>query len=303
MARMHRWVGVVALGLALGGCVSQEKYNALKLDRDQLGDRLAQAELNSSELRTQAEMLKNQLAAFNGAGGTKDAVLANLTASNAQLQKDLDELNRKYMDAIGRTVAAGPALPEKLTSILTEFAAKYPDLVDFDAHRGIVKFKSDVTFALGDATLTPKAREVIAKFATILGSPDAANYELMVAGHTDSTRVSNPATIQAGHKDNWYLSAHRAIAVGEELQSQRISAQRLGVTGYADQRPVASNGSSTGQAQNRRVEVLILPSTVRGSQMASGTGTAVPASATKSRNSINKDIVMPATPPKPMINK
>ena len=43
----------------------------------------------------------------------------------------------------------------------------------------------------------------------------------MVAGHTDNTRVVNPATIQAGHKDNWYLSAHRAISVGKELPSDQ----------------------------------------------------------------------------------
>jgi hypothetical protein len=40
------------------------------------------------------------------------------------------------------------------------------------------------------------------------------------------------------------------------------------VTGYADQRPVASNNSEGGKAQNRRVEVLILPTTVRSNAMA-----------------------------------
>ena len=103
-------------------------------------------------------------------------------------------------------------------------------------------------------------------------SPAASGYELMVAGHTDSTRVSRPETIAAGHKDNWYLSAHRAIAVGGELQSQRVNAQRLAVVGYADQRPVASNSSDSGRAQNRRVEVLILPTTVRGGAAVAGSG-------------------------------
>ena len=34
MARMSHWLSLAALGLTLTGCVSQEKYNALKLDRD-----------------------------------------------------------------------------------------------------------------------------------------------------------------------------------------------------------------------------------------------------------------------------
>ena len=44
--------------------------------------------------------------------------------------------------------------------------------------------------------------------------------------------------------------------------SQGVVATRLGVTGYADQRPVASNDNAAGKQQNRRVEVLILPTTV-----------------------------------------
>jgi chemotaxis protein MotB len=85
----------------------------------------------------------------------------------------------------------------------------------------------------------------------------------MVAGHTDNSRVINPATIAAGHKDNWYLSAHRAISVGSALISDHVNPQRLAVTGYAEQRPVASNNSEQGKQMNRRVEVLILPTTVR----------------------------------------
>src|SRR5206468_10707267 len=183
----------------------------------------------------------------NGVGG-KDGMILNLTNQNAEMQKQLDELNRRYADAVSKVGAASP-LPQELTNDLSEFARQNPDLVDFDAARGIVKFKSDVTFAPGSAEVTPRAKEVIAKFSTILNSPAAASYELIVAGHTDSTNVVNPATIQAGHKNNWYLSAHRAIAVGSELQAHRVGAHRMGVTGYADQRPIASNSSDTGKAK------------------------------------------------------
>src|SRR5207237_9004868 len=139
---------------------------------------------------------------------------------------------------------------------LVEFARQNPDLVDFDSARGIVKFKSDVTFSPGSAEVTAKAREAIGRFSQILNSPAAAGYELMVAGHTDNTRVVNPATLAAGHKDNWYLSAHRAIAVGSALMSDQVNPQRMAVTGYADQKPIASNASEAGKQMNRRVEVL-----------------------------------------------
>jgi chemotaxis protein MotB len=141
-------------------------------------------------------------------------------------------------------------LPEAVNNALTDFANQNPDLVDFDSARGVVKFKSDVTFNTGSAELRPEVRQAIARFAQILNSPAAASYELQVAGHTDSQRVSNKATMAAGHKDNWYLSSHRAISVGQALQGQQVDAKRIAVVGYADQHPVASNASEQGRAQN-----------------------------------------------------
>ncbi|MEO6436266.1 MAG: OmpA family protein, partial [Tepidisphaeraceae bacterium] len=122
-----------------------------------------------------------------------------------------------------------------------------------------------------------------------------------------NTNVVNPATVQAGHKNNWYLSAHRAISVGSELQGQRINSQRLAVTGYADQRPIASNASESGKQQNRRVEVLILPTQVRSTGTIAGAPAGrIAAPAAKPR--LNKDtgtLAQPsaATEQKPAFNK
>jgi len=265
MQRMHlggRILLAAAVPLLLVGCGPQEKYNALKLERDGLVEQLSRAQTDASGARAEADSYKNQLNQFMNGMNTKDGLVGNLNQQLASLQSQYDELTRKYGDAMNRP-AGQNALPQPLTDTLTQFAQQNPDLVDFDAARGIVKFKSDVTFAVGDATLTPKAHEAIQRFASILNSANASGYELMVAGHTDNQRVVNPKTIQAGHKDNWYLSAHRAISVGEELMNQRVGSQRIGVVGYADQRPVASNASESGKQQNRRVEVLILPNQVR----------------------------------------
>ena len=264
MARMRRIVTLAALSVTLTGCVSQEIYNALTLDRDRYAEQLGQAQTEASAARSEADAYKNQLAAIMNSQGGQAGLLQNLNTQNAELQRQLDELNRRYADALNKQ-GTGNALPEPLSNALTEFARQNPDLVDFDAARGIVKFKSDVTFATGSADLTAQAKTAIQRFSQILNSGAASNYELMVAGHTDNTRVVNPATIAAGHKDNWYLSAHRAISVGSALISDRVNAQRLAVTGYAEQRPIASNASESGKQQNRRVEVLILPSTVRSS--------------------------------------
>jgi chemotaxis protein MotB len=262
-SRLARLAGIAAISLAMTGCVSQDKYNALKLDRDGLAEQLSKSQSDGASARAEADSYKGQLAELMNGSSSKDALTNNLTQQLATIQAQYDDLNRRYADAMQRS-GTTVALPPALTSELQTFANEHPELVDFDAARGIVKFKSDVTFGVGDATLSASAKSAITRFATILNSPAASGYELMVAGHTDNQRVSNPRTIAAGNKDNWYLSCHRAISVGDELIAARISPNRLAMVGYADQRPVASNGSASGQAQNRRVEVLILPTQVHG---------------------------------------
>jgi chemotaxis protein MotB len=163
-----------------------------------------------------------------------------------------------------------------------------------------VKFKTDFTFATGQDSITEKAKAAITRFASILNSDAAKSYELMVAGHTDNSPVVNPQT-KAKHPDNWYLSSHRAIAVGDELIKHSVSPQRLAVVGYADQRPIAPNTTSAGKAQNRRVEVLILPSTVRSSVANKSSAPAVRTNGKKNVD-LNKDSV--ATPDRgPVLNK
>jgi flagellar motor protein MotB len=279
--------GLVSFAM-LTGCVPVEKYNALKMENRTLEEGLATARAESGEQRARADALDAQLKAQNATGGDMAGLVNNLNQRLAAKQSEFDELNKRYAEAIAKAGQAG-SLPQPLTDELAKFAADNPDLVTFE--NGVVKFKSDVTFDLGDATLKPKGKEVIAKFATILNSPNAKGYELLVAGHTDATPVNNPATIQKGHKNNWYLSSHRAISVGDELMKQNVSAQRLGVVGYADQRPAASNATESGREANRRVEVLILPTQVR--------STPAPASATPAVKppANNKDAGVTSPPP------
>ncbi len=277
MARMHKWLGLAALALSLTGCVSGEQYNAMKLSRDQAVEQLNQAEADARSARSQSDAYKAQLEQIANSGNTKDAMLANYAQQVAQLQSQNATVQQEYEDLLKRppqVVESGErALPADLSNALTEFANANPDIVTFDASRGVVKFKSDVTFASGSTDLNERATGTLQRFAAILNSPEAAGYELMVAGHTDNQRVTRQTTIEQGNFDNWYLSAHRAISVAAELVKNGVSKSRLGVAGYADQQPIASNATEAGRAQNRRVEIVILPTHPRGGSVASTGGT------------------------------
>jgi chemotaxis protein MotB len=276
------FLGLAAAMLTGVGCVPQEKYNAARLSLDAANERLAQAESEAAAARAASEAYRRQIEAISSGDGSRDAALVNLTSQLTDLQARYAKVSQDLELALQNQGRADVRLAPELDSALTEFARQNPDLVDFDSARGIVKFKSDVTFATGKDELKPDARTAIARFAQILNSSAANGYELQVAGHTDSQQVKNQATIKAGHKDNWYLSSHRAISVGKELQSQRVDSRRIAVVGYADQHPVASNANESGRQQNRRVEVVILPTQARaaGGATAAGDPTA-PADANK----------------------
>ena len=285
MARYLTALAILPAALVLTGCVTDEKYNALRLQARTNEEQAKSALADAEAARREAAVLKDQLNKSNANEGNWPAVVSNLQEQLANLQAQNAELDKKYASAMSNMSTGGP-LPGPLASELQGFASQNPDLVEFDAQKGMVKFKSDVTFAIGDATLTPKAKEAITRFSKILNSDAASGYELLVAGHTDNAPVRNPNTIAKGHKNNWYLSAHRAISVADALIDDKVSPTRLGVLGYADQRPAASNATKAGQAMNRRVEVMILPNQVQptapapaaggemapGSDMAPGTG-------------------------------
>lgn len=255
--------------LALGalGCASKEDYTALKMDRDNLAEQLAAAQRDAEGNRRLAESLQAQIASMRNGTDAENAQLMSLQSQLATANAERDQIMAKYEELL-KKIGTGSQLPEVLTHELTAFAQANEGLLSFDAKNGIVKFKSDVTFASGDAELTPEARTVIGKFAQILNGPVAKNYRLEIAGHTDNVPVESALTISKGHKDNWYLSSHRAIGVAKALISQNVTQDRIAVTGYADQQPVAANTEAAGRQQNRRVEVLILPTTVSTAQPA-----------------------------------
>jgi hypothetical protein len=79
------------------------------------------------------------------------------------------------------------------------------------------------------------------------------NYRVDVQGHTDSIPISTTA-----FPSNWELSAARAGRAVRYLVEKGAPAERFRAIGLAETRPVASNETSDGRANNRRVEFLFV---------------------------------------------
>lgn len=120
--------------------------------------------------------------------------------------------------------------------------------------QGLVVELAGVSFAPNSTSLTPAARSLLQRLASIVNSADYDTRVLTIEGHTDSV---------GRESYNLKLSAERADVVGQELVFNQVRADRITTKGYGESRPIASNtkpdGSPDpeGQARNRRVEIVI----------------------------------------------
>ncbi|HXO14981.1 MAG TPA: OmpA family protein, partial [Steroidobacteraceae bacterium] len=110
----------------------------------------------------------------------------------------------------------------------------------------MVDLKSKLLFTTDSSVLKPEAVELVAKLGDILAKyPDD---RIRIAGYTDSTGPT-------AHNEE--LSLRRAKAVRDVLQGRGVKPEQMLVEGMGPERPVASNATASGRAQNRRVELHI----------------------------------------------
>jgi len=106
----------------------------------------------------------------------------------------------------------------------------------------------NITFDTNRADVKPQFQPVLGQLAqSIQQYPGTV---VQVEGHTDSVGSASY---------NQTLSENRAGAVRSYLLQRGVDANRLAAVGYGLTRPVADNSTAAGRAQNRRVEVLIVP--------------------------------------------
>jgi len=108
----------------------------------------------------------------------------------------------------------------------------------------------NVTFAFDSAQLNPQFNSVLDKVAQTLVEYDQT--VIQIAGHTDSTGT---------HAYNMKLSDQRAGSVKSYLAGRGVPAKRMQTVGAGPDYPIADNATPEGRAENRRVEITIVPVT------------------------------------------
>lgn len=236
--------GLTFVGFA-GGCVNQGAHsNALTTVRIQeeqiaiLEGQLADASTNLDAAKAEITTLQSQIGQLG-------------SAIDAQANKSADWMRNLSQTSFG-------ILPLELEMQLEQLEGSNPELLTFDRERGILRFSSDLSFDSGSDKLRPAVIEAIRALAGILEAAMRDEpFEVHLVGHTDNVPVEKPST-KRHHPTNLHLSVHRAISVRDALLASGIDPDRMMVGGYGEHRPLVPNPAK-GAAENRRVEVLLVP--------------------------------------------
>lgn len=138
--------------------------------------------------------------------------------------------------------------PRLATFLEPEIKAHLVAVTDLD-DRSVITIRGDGFFEPGSATVAERVRPLLVRIADALNSVPG---RVLITGHTDSQPIRS-----ARFPSNWHLSQERALNV-EQILSKQVDAKRMKAEGRADSEPVASNETSEGRAQNRRVEITLM---------------------------------------------
>ena len=265
MSTIRMWTlvnGLTFVWIMASGCVSRDDYLREKFARNKAVERAETLERDLADERSRAMAMESELASLRRELGSKSALSDTLKSENdrlamfnTKLQGQVDDFASK---PIGDIQVVEVKLPVELDRALKSFTSQYPDEVEYDAQRGAVRWKSDLTFAKGSDEVRPDAIPSLNAFAEIVQSAAASQFEVIVVGHTDNLRIG-PVTGRK-HPTNWHLSVHRSIAVKDALARAGVPNERLGVMGYGEHRPAVPNPSRGGAEANRRVEIFLVSS-------------------------------------------
>ncbi|HET9147887.1 MAG TPA: OmpA family protein, partial [Acetobacteraceae bacterium] len=199
----------------------------------------------------QINLLNEQIAALRLQLRVIAAALDAAASKDKAEKVQIADLGRQLNEALARKV-------QNLQLYRSEFFGTLRQILTGQKNIKIVGdrfvFESDVLFPSDQATLSPKGQQSIADVAKAIKQiagriPPKLNWVLSVDGFADQ------AAIHGGpYKDNFDLSAARALAVLHELVKDGVSKKHVVATAYGAEHPIAPGKTPANFARDRRIE-------------------------------------------------
>lgn len=209
---------------------------AMESDRQFLAERIKSQEADIQDLKkayqAQTDALNKRIALLEGKTKEEKEERERLAAERLTAQRRLEEEKR---------------FQKAFTEVQNLFSAKEAEVYKKGGQM-VIRLKG-MQFPVGQAIIMPQNYPLLTKVQRAIRTFGDPN--VVIEGHTDST---------GSDEVNEYLSQQRAEAVRQYMvANQTIARERIMAVGYGSLRPLASNATTTGRAQNRRIDVIITP--------------------------------------------
>ncbi len=275
------------LPLVLGACVSKNTYQQKVNEADLLTRDVASLSASATELRQDKKGLQNDLSTLNArlvdalqqnsklqrnllaAHANQERQEGNLTLHQQQLT-DMQQTNDRLLATVEDLNHALEKEKIAREARLAKVKNTYNQLVgalEEEIKRGeltisnlegqlSVNLLNKILFDSGKTVIKKEGQKVLKTLGDVLSKfPDKA---LQIAGHTDNVQISE--RLRERYPSNWELSTARANSVVHFLQDKvGLLGGRMIAAGYSEYQPVASNEEAEGRAQNRRIQILLVP--------------------------------------------
>ncbi|CAM6002064.1 unnamed protein product [Sphagnum balticum] len=202
-------------------------------------------------------LLKITRAAKSGKNISPEQVALSLEKEQNRTQQERNELTAERQNAKELAIETGDLKSEQafnrsFEAARSEFTSNEAEVYR-QGNRLVIRLRA-LEFPVNQAVLRGENFPLLAKVAKVVKGFE--NPTVVIEGHTDS---------DGGKALNKKLSSERARAISDYLvSSQAIGAGRISAVGYGFERPLSSNKSAKGRAENRRVDVVITPQVMGG---------------------------------------
>jgi chemotaxis protein MotB len=217
-------------------------------------DQLTEEQRLSAAARREVALLNQQLQLLR-------QQLTSLQQALEAAKADAAAKNVKILDLGSRLNKALASKVQELARFRSEFFGRLREVLKNRQDIRVVGdrfvFQSEVLFESASATIAPDGENELRRLAAALNEivpkiPENINWILQVEGHTDSVPIFNEQ-----FRNNWDLSAARAISVVQFLIRQGVPADRLSATGYGEFQPLDDRQDDIGNRRNRRIEMKL----------------------------------------------
>ncbi|MCA1298241.1 peptidoglycan -binding protein [Stappia indica] len=209
----------------------------------------------SQRALSQVELLNQQIAALRRQIGALEDALDASENRDRESQAKIADLGRRLNVALAQRV-------QELSRYRSDFFGRLREILSQRSDIRVVGdrfvFQSEVLFSSGADTINPEGEAELDKLAEAIKElavqiPAEINWVLRVDGHTDARPLSGTGRF----RNNWELSAARAISVVRYLISQGVDPERLVAAGFGEYQPLEPGDDPQALARNRRIELKL----------------------------------------------